>query len=265
MTAIEQASAVRQVEPGRFLAEVPASWQQGRGAFGGLVLAILARALEQTEPDPARRMRTLSGEICGPVQPGPAEVRVSVLRRGKYLTNLDAQLFQQGEVLARASAIISTARPVQSALPAPTPPPGAGADWRAVEAPEVGPPLGPEFAQHYEYRSTSPWPFSGAPEAACHGWISERERPARLDVASLTGRLDAWWPAFLVTASEPRATATISFMAEFLADPATLSTEPFYYHGRVVALEEGFFVELRELWQGERLVALNQQTFAVLL
>jgi hypothetical protein len=32
----------------------------------------------------------------------------------------------------------------------------------------------------------------------------------------------------------------------------------------MAALHDGFFVELRELWQGERVVALNQQTFAIL-
>ena len=30
------------------------------------------------------------------------------------------------------------------------------------------------------------------------------------------------------------------------------------------ALHDGFFVELRELWHGDHVVALNQQTFAIL-
>ena len=40
--------------------------------------------------------------------------------------------------------------------------------------------------------------------------------------------------------------------------------EPLRYRARMAALHEGFFVELRELWHGDRVVALNQQTFAIL-
>ena len=32
----------------------------------------------------------------------------------------------------------------------------------------------------------------------------------------------------------------------------------------MASLADGFFVELRELWRGDALVAMNQQTFAVL-
>ena len=122
--------------------------------------------------------------------------------------------------------------------------------------------MAPNFSQHYAYRVTKHWPFSGGTEASAEGWISEQQPPALLDAPTMIGRLDAWWPAILATFDGPRATATISFMAELLADPATLSPEPFFYRGNVVAIEEGFFVELRELWQDGRLVALNQQTFA---
>jgi hypothetical protein len=258
------ATTLQATGPGSFLAHIPEGWQQGRGAFGGLVLALLTRALEQTDADPSRRVRVLSGEICGPVQAGEARLEARALRRGKHLSNLDAQLLQHGEVQARASAIISTARPAQATLPAPEAPAGLARGWRSLDPIDMGPPLAPAFSQHYAYRLAGFWPFSGGKEARAEGWISEREAPAVLDAPTMIGRLDAWWPAILATFDGPRATATISFMAELLADPATLSPEPFFYRGHVVAIEEGFFVELRELWQDGRLVALNQQTFALL-
>jgi hypothetical protein len=61
----EIASAVEAVEPARFRAVVPDGWQQGRGAYGGLVLATLLRAIDEAEPDPRRAVRTLLGDLAG--------------------------------------------------------------------------------------------------------------------------------------------------------------------------------------------------------
>lgn len=53
--------------------------------------------------------------------------------------------------------------------------------------------------------------------------------------------------------------------AEFFADPASMPPEiPLFHSGRMITLLDGFFLEYRELWAGEQLIALNQQTFAVL-
>jgi hypothetical protein len=73
-SAFEQGSAVTPLGDGRFAADIPDGWQQGRGAFGGLVLAALLRAMEAAEDDRARVTRSLSGELCGPVLPGPVEI-----------------------------------------------------------------------------------------------------------------------------------------------------------------------------------------------
>ena len=59
--------------------------------------------------------------------------------------------------------------------------------------------------------------------------------------------------------------ATVSFTAEFFADPSSLPPEePLFHSGRMRTLVDGFFLEERELWAGGTLVAMNQQTFAVL-
>ena len=57
----EAASAIRPTGPGTFEGTVPDGWQQGRGAFGGLVYGMLARAMEQVVNEPARRLRTFTG------------------------------------------------------------------------------------------------------------------------------------------------------------------------------------------------------------
>jgi len=62
--SFEEASVVRRTGPGSFEVTVPDGWQQGRGAFGGLVYGMLTRAMEQVVDEPARRLRTLTGDIA---------------------------------------------------------------------------------------------------------------------------------------------------------------------------------------------------------
>ncbi|MBA3499645.1 MAG: thioesterase family protein, partial [Deltaproteobacteria bacterium] len=40
-----------------FRLDVPAGWQQGRGAFGGFTIGALIRAIEQRIADPSRKVR----------------------------------------------------------------------------------------------------------------------------------------------------------------------------------------------------------------
>ena len=143
----------------------------------------------------------------------------------------------------------------------PEPPPALS--WRDVPVLPMGPPLSPVFAQHLEYRSHGPLPFSGG-EALALGFIREREPPARYDVPLLVAMLDVWWPSLFPRLERPVRAATISFTAEVLTDPSSLPTEaPLLHRGRVAAVHDGFQVEFRELWSEGRLLAANQQTMAL--
>jgi hypothetical protein len=259
--AFAAASAVTPRGALEFAAEVPDGWQQGPGAFGGLVIGTLLRAMEAAEPDAKRRARTFNADLCGPVVVGPADLAVRVLRRGGRQTNLAVELRQNGEVVALGSAILSEGRSSPAAPPLdPPPPPG---DWRSATVLPVGPPIAPVFTPHYEYRSDEP-AFAVGPLRSL-GWIREREPLVAVDAPALLGRLDAWWPALFALEGRPRPVTTISFAAQILCDPSTLvADEPLRYRARVASLDEGFFLEMRELWLGDRPVALNQQTFAIL-
>jgi hypothetical protein len=263
-TDFEQASAVHRTRPGSYEALVPDGWQQGRGAFGGLVYGLLARAMEAEVGDPVRRLRTLAGDISGPVLPGPAQLRVEVLRRGSKQSNLLARLMQGDQTLAVASGAFSAPRAVEL-------PRLRGVDspervaWDQLRVLDIGPPLGPDFSLAYEYRNTGPTPLSGAHEAEAAGYIRERTVPSRRDAPSMIGLLDAWWPTFWSIIDQPRPVATTSFLAELLVDPARVDpAERLFHDARMIGLADGAFVEVRALWSDDTCVAMNQQTFAVL-
>jgi len=260
-----EATRVERVSEDTFEAHVPDSWQQGRGAFGGLVLGTMVRAARTFEADASRVVRTLSADIAGPVLVGPVRIRVRLLRRGQSLTNLQLELEQEGNVLTSALCTLSAARRVDLPSRTPTAPQGATADWREAEPLPVGPPFGPVFAQHYEYRSAGVLPFSGGGEAESVCFVRERSGEGALDASALTALLDAPWPSLFAVVKRPYPLGTVSFSAQFLPTDEPLPADrPLFSPGRMYTLHEGYCVELRELWAGERLVALSQQTIAVL-
>jgi hypothetical protein len=117
----------------------------------------------------------------------------------------------------------------------------------------------------YEFRSTGPLPFTGGTDPVAEGWVRERNPPAVLDEASIAGLLDSWWPTCLAIETRPRAVATVGYTMQLLVDPRSLpASEPLFYRARGIDSRDNFFVEMRELWSGDTIVAMNQQTFAIL-
>jgi Thioesterase-like superfamily len=243
--------------PGRFRADFPDGWQQGRGLFGGLVTCALVRAATTAAPE--RALRSLTAELCGPTQPGPAELQVEVLRAGSRVTTVAVRLAQGGEVQAHGVAVLGAARP-GSAPSQQLAPPVLG-DWRAVEPLlELGP-LGPAFARYLEFRPEV-LPFSGGSRAEARGWVRFRTPPELAGPAFLAAGIDTYWPAEFATATTLRPMATVAFTFQPLGELAGLEADaPLYFRSTLQAAAEGYGVEFRELWGHDgRLLALNQQT-----
>jgi acyl-CoA thioesterase len=251
-----------ELAPGRFRADVPDGWQQGRGAFGGLVIGTLIRAACAAAGDGTRSLRSLTAELCGPTQPGPADIFVDVLRTGTGVTTLAVRLVQADEVQAHAVAVHARTR-------------DPGLQWTELQPPSPAPPSGlplgtpdeaPVFARHCEFRPVHAPLFVGGDEARAEGWFRFKRPPTVRDAAYLAMLCDGWWPAAFSRLTSPRPTATLAYTFQPLVDASQLDPEqPVYHRARAVAMRDGYSVELREIWSpaGE-LLALNQQTFAVI-
>lgn len=264
MSPFERALALEPLGEGLLRAVIPDGWMQGKGAFGGLVMAVLVRAIEGAEPDRERRLRAVTGEIPGPVTAGEAEVRVEVLRRGRGVTTARAALVQGGETLAQATGVLGTARaglPAWQKLAPPAMPP-----WRTVEPVPFIPGMMPAFLEHLEIRNLGPTPFSGEDAHTAEGWVRPRGPMGEPGAAWLAAMVDVWWPCALVRFDAPRPTATITFTLERVGETEGLDPdEPLFYRAHSPVAAEGYSVEFRELWGSDgRLLALNQQTFVLI-
>ena len=260
-TCFDPLTRPTRVDDRRFTVDVPAGWEQGRGAFGGMVVAILARAAEAAVADPGRTLRSLTAELVGPLLPGPADVAVEILRAGSGLTAVAARAVQAGEVQAHAVAAFGRPRAAYERAPSIAPP--AMPPWREVAPAPVGPPHAPTFTQHVEYRPVAAPRVAGAPVTG--GWIRLRDPGAARDAIHTAALIDGWWPA-LDDGVPTRPLATFAYSFQAVAGTAGLDPDaPLFYRGRILAGGDGYAVELRELWgEDGRLVALNQQTIVVI-
>jgi acyl-CoA thioesterase len=248
---LSQALLLTTTPAGKTTWDVPDGWQQGRGAFGGLTLAALAKVASG---------KLASPEIPGVVDVGASRLDVMPLREGHALSAVTAQLVQRGSTVAHAVASFGRTREVPFDR-APSAPRIPAFDDARVTA--LGPD-GPTFARHFEYRVVRGMPFSGDEHAVTEGWVRLLDPGNVPSLLALIAMVDAWFPSVLPTLRSPRPFATISFAAH-LFDRSWSPGEPLFHRSRLLASQQGYFAEFRELFtaRGE-LCATNQQTMAII-
>ena len=204
---------------GVFALTLAEDWIQGPGAYGGLVVALLIRALEAVLPSD-RSLRSIAVSFCAPARPGDALARVHPLRAGRNVTQARAELECDGQVAAYALA--TYARPRRSPLEfARNTPPALPAPDALVDGPEVL--YFPAFCRHFQLRQAlGPAPFSGGDEPRIAGWCRPRV-PTEASAALVAALLDAWAPAALGVARDRSAAASLDMSVHMLADPRALS------------------------------------------
>jgi hypothetical protein len=248
-----------------FTLAVPAGWRQGRGAYGGLGIAAMIRAIDARAADESRKVRSVTAELPAPLEAGAAQIVVDVLRTGNAVTTARAAIEQGGEVRGHAVAVLAATRPgagptAWTELTAPV-----AKAWRELEPMPISP-LMPEFAANFEYRPAEGIPMTGG-AARCVGWVRPRDRVNdSRDAGYIAAMCDAWWPAALVRFDTMRPIATIAYTLDIVGNLDGLDPEsPLLYRGVVPYCADGYFLETRELWgEDGRLVAINHQTFVVI-
>jgi hypothetical protein len=253
--------------------DVVPGWRMGRGAFGGFVVAALIRAIELHVGDPARKVRSITAELPGPVEVGSVDIAVDTLRRGNNVSTVRAAMSQTGdttgEIKSHAVGVLAVTRGAGGGDPIAwndlAPP--AAPDWSELPVRDLSARPGPwpEFAHHFEYRivegSTGP---DGTPRAL--GWVRPREPGVRRDAAFIAALIDSWWPVSFVRFNAARPMATIAFTLDIAGGLDGLDPDaPLLYRAAAPVCTDGYMLETRELWGGDgRLVALNHQTFVII-
>jgi hypothetical protein len=268
VNSFDVATDVVRRDEGDFAWAVLDGWQQGRGAWGGLVVGALVRAVLASEPDAGRTVRAVSAQLVAPAVVGEHRIRVSCVRSGNAVSTWTATLMDDsGQVVAVLTAVLGSPRRLDD--------PPDFTEWALARPPGIpvvadvpqfplAAPMGPVFAQHMNFFPVQGIPaMREAPQTT--GWIGYREVPTP-SAAALIALVDGWWPASLPAVATMRAFATVTFTANLLVDPATVSLdEPLMHHSFVSAAHEGYTSEVRHLWTGDgRLAVDNLQTMVLI-
>lgn len=244
-------------------AEVPESWSQGRATYGGLVGALLARAVAAQIPLD-RQLRSALIDFIAPVAPGEVTLVANVLRAGRTLTHAEARLMQGDDVMAVFTGVYATRRRTSLQLVAPSAP--ALAPWHELPRLPYIENVMPRFAQHFEFRVPSGRQlFSGQARPQVGGYV-RHAGGGPIDAPGLLGLIDAWPPAFMPALTRPSVASSVTWMVDIVADvaPAGTQSDAFYrYEAEPVAGDGGYASCDARLWdQAGQLIAVSRQLVA---
>jgi acyl-CoA thioesterase len=230
---------------GRYTARITPDWAQGRAAFGGLVAALLVRALER-DVDPARTPRSMLLSFIAPVAAGHIEIETRETRSGRALTHLEARLIQGGQTCSTMIAAFglpgSSRIHVAGAAPSALPPRNELAIVPHIEG------VMPRFLKHFELRwRPRDMPFSGQATGGVAGYVRHAE-DVPLDTASLLALIDAWPPAVLPMLSRPAPASTVTWMVDPTAALDGAPGQSLQYEASVVSAHAGYASVESRIW-----------------
>jgi len=259
------ASTPEPVGPGRYLTRFTSAWNQGKGAYGGVVGGTALRALEHTLGDPGRPVRSFTLHFCAPAVEGEARVLTRIERSGRTVTHATVRVENDSGVLALGSATFGVSRP-------------GIIEYLEVTRPDVPPPHEvpalpddvpmPDFCRFFDYHfCLGGAPYSGGSVAETGGWLRPRD-PTPLDAPLCVGLMDAYPPSVLARVDGFRPTATVDLTLHFfqtLPRPGQRDDAYFLRTGRSRQAADGFAEDFQQLWTEDGvLLAQCRQLFAVL-
>jgi len=109
-TPFDQATTVRAVGDGRYEGFIDPDWNLFPLPQGGIVTAVALRAMSQELDDPGQVARTLHTAFAAQVAHGPVTVDVELLRRGRSMSHLRAEVANPGASRGHLTTAIFGAR-----------------------------------------------------------------------------------------------------------------------------------------------------------
>ncbi|MHA6893344.1 acyl-CoA thioesterase [Ralstonia pseudosolanacearum] len=248
--------------------DVSEDWQQGRTLYGGLIATLAIQAMR----DVCGRdwpLRALQTSFIGPVLPGRFEVDVTLLRQGKNVRQVQANIRQfdttgHTNTACVLLAVFGAGR--HSVLPevtmayAPTPKPP-----EQVRENAFLPAQAPTFTKHIEFRlATGGALFSGIDEIGSRTYLRMSDADA-VDAELLSVIFsDAAPPPSLARLKSAAPFSSISWALELRPTDEVVAEGYWRIDKETLAAADGYINERSTLWTPDgRLAALGYQVVGV--
>jgi acyl-CoA thioesterase len=242
----------------------PPEWLQGRTVFGGMQMALAARAMRVALPAEARTLALRSAQVTfvGPI-PGsvPIALRAETLRNGRSTAHARCDLLVDGAVACSVVGIFGTSR-TSHFVHELSPPRDVPA---ASDVPEKNWTQGPAFLQHFDMRiARGDLPFSGYAEPRSSIYVRLRDRSCAAEDA-LLALADSIPTPVLSMLRAPARNSSLNWMIEILRDPAQLDLHDWVLlDTEVRAGTDGYLSQTSLLYGADgHAYAVSHQTVAV--
>jgi len=217
-------ASIERINDDSFSVVVPPDWLQGRTVFGGMQMALGARAMRAALPVTAATLPLRSAQMTfvGPLLGGaPIRMQTQTLRVGKSTAHARCDLMHEdGRVACTVVAIFGGPRASQFVREMPRPDPGRTPEQSGQGAPDSG--MAPEFLRHFEMRiARGARPYSGYAEPSSMIYARLRDRECGAEDA-LLALADVIPTPVLSMLSAPAPASSVNWMIEVLRDPALL-------------------------------------------
>ncbi len=267
LTSLAQVLALRQRQDDRVGFHVTPDWLQGRTSFGGLIAVLGVQAMRDLA-GADWPLRALQTNFIGPIDAGPVEVRVQVIRAGRNVRQVQASVMRDGDVSALLVGVFGAARVSSLDELRPRRPEVSLTPEDSAWRPFV-PGVAPNFVQHLDMRwAEGDLPYGGG--SAWHSRIHLRlVQPHGVDDELMTVMLaDAAPTPAIGRVRQPTPASSVSWSLELRPQAgAHTDTDPqawWRVDKDTHAAGGGYINESSKLWtpSGE-LAALGYQVVAV--
>lgn len=258
---LDAATFLSQIETDLYRGTTSAEYGNMVGPFGGIIAAVLVKAV-LIHPERLGEPVALTVNFAGPIANGDFTVATKVVRTNRSTQHWYAELVQDDQICATATAIFATRRDTWSATEARFP------ATRAAETIERHPPIDrAKWTASYDMRFVHGHPVSseevtGDRNSVSALWIRD-DPPRPLDFVSLTAICDAFFPRIFVLRPKWVPVGTVSLTTYFHADSASLIMQgdrPVLATARAQHFGKGYFDQTAEVWSdAETLLATSHQ------
>lgn len=256
----DQAVELVATSPYTYQGHIPESYANMVGPFGGIIVAVMLNGIvshKEHQGDPV----TLTVNFAGPIRYAPFDLKVRPIRTNRSNQHWIAELTQDSQVAATATAVLATRQEtwMMSEARAPKAP-------KAEEVESWLAPPEPKWIKRYDFKFIhGELILSGqlANDSDSLLWVrDEPERP--LDFLSLAAISDVFFPRVFIRRQELGVAGTVSMTTHFHADTPSLARQasrPILATARGQRFFLGYFNQIAELWSDEKeLLASSMQT-----
>lgn len=233
-------------------------WTQGRAAFGGLAGALASCGMARLLQTP-QTIRSMMVSFVAPLPPAEVTVVPRIVRQGKNVTQLSADVLSGDTVCLQAMGVFGNSRPTLRVTPNPLfrPEPREGNTATGLATKRL-----PPFLNFFEGSWTGGGqPFSGSKENRLGIWIKHKSDMSEFPVERILSLADIPPPVIMSHYSTPTVLgSSLTWSLEFIVAPETIKSDWFYLDFEINNAADGYTQQSGKVFTEDgQLCALSRQ------